>query len=131
MTNFDPRVINANPRPAGAAVLAGVAVILIVILLYASIAYVPPGSAGVLTSFGRVTGEVLPEGTHFVSPFKINHVLTVRTQSQEEHTSTPSSEGLNLEIDTSLIYHLNRDKAASVFQSIGSEYSATIVEPTL
>jgi len=78
-------------------------------------AYVPPGHVGVLTSFGRVTDQILPEGTHFVSPFKINHVMTVRTQSQEEHTSTPSSEGLNLEIDTSLIYHLNPDKAADVF----------------
>src|SRR5438105_4341157 len=131
MTNFDPRIINANPKPAGAAVLVVAALILIMILFYASIAYVPPGSAGVLTSFGRVTGEILPEGTHFVSPFKINHVLTVRTQTQEEHTSTPSMEGLNLEIDTSLIYHLNGDKAANVFQSIGSQYASTIVEPTL
>src|SRR5947209_9791546 len=103
----------------------------IIISLWASVAYVPPGHAGILTSFGRVTGEVLPEGTHFVSPFKINNVLTIRTQSQEEHTSTPSSEGLNLEIDTSLIYHLNPDKASEVFRSIGSNYSATIVEPTL
>lgn len=132
MSPFDanPRIINASaPRPN--LVLAIVAVVLLVILLYASIAYVPPGHAGVLTSFGRVTGEVLPEGTHFVSPFKINHVLTIRTQSQEEHTSTPSSEGLNLEIDTSLIYHLNAAKAADVFRNIGSEYAHTIVEPTL
>lgn len=61
----------------------------------------------------------------------INHVLTIRTQSQEEHTSTPSSEGLNLEIDTSLIYHLNPNKAAEVFRSIGSDYSRTIVDPNL
>jgi regulator of protease activity HflC (stomatin/prohibitin superfamily) len=100
-------------------------------MVYAAVAYVPPGHVGVLTSFGRVTGEVLPEGTHFVSPFKINHVLSVRTQTQEEHTSTPSSEGLNLEIDTSLIFHLSPDKAADVFQRIGTEYSATIIEPTL
>ena len=101
------------------------------ILVWASIAYVPPGSVGVLTSFGAVTGETLPEGTHFVSPFKINHVMTIRTQTQEEHTSTPSSEGLNLEIDTSFIYHLNRDKAANVFQSIGTNYGPTIVDPNL
>ncbi len=131
MTNFDPRTINANPRPAGVPVLAGVLLILIVILFYASIAYVPPGSAGVLTSFGRVTGEILPEGTHFVSPFKINHVLTVRTQTQEEHTSTPSMEGLNLEMDTSLIYHLNWGKAADVFREIGPLYASTIVDPNL
>lgn len=125
------RVIEANPKPILRLILAGVVVGLFLIGMYAAVAYVPPGHVGVLTSFGQVTKEVLPEGTHFVSPFKFNHVLSVRTQSQEEHTSTPSSEGLNLEIDTSLIYHLNPDKAAQVFQSIGSQYAATIVEPTL
>src|SRR6266404_1978641 len=131
MAHFDPRIINSNPRSLSAPALAGVVVVLLVILGWCSLAYVPPGSAGVLTSFGRVTGEIIPEGTHFVSPFKINHVLTVRTQTQEEHTSTPSSEGLNLEIDTSLIYHLNPDKAADVFKHIGSTYAGTLVEPTL
>ena len=131
MGHFDPRVINANQRSAGTAVLVGIGLILVLILAWAALAYVPPGSVGVLTSFGRVTGEVLPEGTHFVSPFKVNHVLTVRTQSREEHTSTPSMEGMNLEMDTSLIYHLNRDKAAKVFQNIGTSYAATIIEPIL
>ena len=124
------RTINVG-KPQPTLVLTLIAIVAIAILLYCSMAYVPAGHVGVLTSFGRVTGEVLPEGTHFVSPFKINHVMSIRTQSQEEHTSTPSSEGLNLEIDTSLIYHLNPDKAAAVFQSIGSEYASTIVTPTL
>ncbi|HKF22124.1 MAG TPA: prohibitin family protein [Candidatus Angelobacter sp.] len=132
MANFGTsRVIDVNPAPIFRFVVIGAMVFLVFIMLYAAVAYVPPGHVGVLTSFGRVTGEVLPEGTHFVSPFKINHVLSVRTQTQEEHTSTPSSEGLNLEIDTSLIYHLSPDKAAAVFQTIGTQYSATIIEPNL
>jgi len=131
MAQFDPRIINANARSVSSAALIGLGLILVLILLWASVAYVPPGSVGVLTSFGRVTGDILPEGTHFVSPFKVNHVMTVRTQTQEEHTSTPSSEGLNLEIDTSLIYHLNWGKSADVFRSIGTQYAATIIEPNL
>jgi prohibitin 1 len=131
MSHFDPRIINSNPRSSSAPILVVMGVVLIAILAWASMAYVPPGSAGVLTSFGRVTGEILPEGTHFVSPFKVNHVMTVRTQTQEEHTSTPSSEGLNLEIDTSLIYHLNWGKAADVFRTLGTQYSSTIIEPNL
>ena len=91
----------------------------LIILLWASVAYVPPGKMGVLVYFGRVTGETLPAGTHFVSPFKINHVFSVRTQAQEEHTSTPSMEGLNLEIDTSLIYHLDQSHAADVYSKLG------------
>ena len=131
MAQFDPRVITVNPRAAGRPILIGIGLIFLLIMLWASVAYVPPGSVGVLTFFGRVTGEVLPEGTQCVSPFKVNHVLTVRTQTQEEHTSTPSSEGLNLEIDTSLIYHLSRDKAADVFQKIGTDYGKTIIDPNL
>lgn len=131
MSHFDPRIINANPRSMATPALVISGLVFALIIIWSSVAYVPPGSVGILTSFGRVTGEVLPEGTHLVSPFKINHVLTVRTQTQEEHTSTPSSEGLNLEIDTSLIYHLNRDKAADVFQSIGTNYGSTIIDPNL
>jgi prohibitin 1 len=126
-----PRIIDANSPAFPKIVVGGVLLVLLVILLYASMAYVPSGHVGVLTSFGRVTYEVLPEGTHFVNPFKVNHVLSVRTQSQEEHTSTPSSEGLNLEIDTSLIYHLNPERAAAVFKSLGSQYASILVEPTL
>jgi len=112
-------------------ILVGVVALLVVILGYASLAYVPPGSVGVLTSFGRVTDEILSEGTHFVSPFKVNHVLTVRTQTQEEHTSTPSKEGLTLEMDISLTYRLNPEKAASVYQALGTNYALTIIDPNL
>jgi prohibitin 1 len=123
------RIVDVSPHPRMILWIMGA--IILVILAWASLAYVPPGHVGVLTFFGKITDQVLSEGTHFVNPFKINHVLSIRTQSQEEHTSTPSSEGLNLEIDTSLIYHLNPEQAAKVFREIGTEYSATIVEPNL
>jgi prohibitin 1 len=132
MANFGTsRVIDANPTPVFRLVGIGVLVFLVVLMLYAAVAYVPPGHVGVLTSFGKVTFEILPEGTHFVSPFKINHVLSVRTETQEEHTSTPSMEGLNLEMDTSLIYHLSSEKAANLFQTLGTEYAARIIDPNL
>jgi prohibitin 1 len=131
MGNFNPRVINANPGAHGPLILVGLSIFLVVILLFASMAYVPVGSVGVLSIFGRVTGEILPEGTHFVSPFKINNKLSIQTQTQEEHTSTPSMEGLNLEIDTSLIYHLDPEKAANLYQTIGAHYAAIIIDPNL
>jgi regulator of protease activity HflC (stomatin/prohibitin superfamily) len=122
MSHFDPRIITSNPKPVVGPILVGAGLLLIIILAWASLAYVPAGNVGVLVYFGRVTGETLPAGTHFVSPFKVNHVFSVRTQSQEEHTSTPSMEGLNLEIDTSLIYHLDQSHAADDY---------TIIDPNL
>jgi regulator of protease activity HflC (stomatin/prohibitin superfamily) len=85
----------------------------------------------VLTLFGRVTGEVLPEGVHLVNPFKANNEMSIRTQEIKESASVPSAEGLVMNLDTSLIYHLNPDKAAEVYQKIGPNYMNVLVEPNL
>jgi regulator of protease activity HflC (stomatin/prohibitin superfamily) len=105
--------------------------ILILILVWASVAYVPAGHVGVLTLFGRVTGDVLPEGTHFVNPFKINNTMSVRTQELKETASVPSDEGLVMTLDTSLLFRLSPEKAAEVFRTIGPNYVAVVVEPNL
>jgi regulator of protease activity HflC (stomatin/prohibitin superfamily) len=105
--------------------------IVVVILLYASIAYVPAGHVGVLTLFGRVTGDVLPEGTHLVNPFKVNTVLSTRTQELKETATVPSTEGLIMTLDTSLLFRLDKDKASEVIRTIGPNYIAIVVEPNL
>jgi len=105
--------------------------ILLAIFVWASIAYVPAGHVGVLTLFGRVTGDVLSEGTHFVNPFKANNVMSIRTQELKETASVPSDEGLVMTLDTSLLFRLNPEKAAEVFQKIGPNYVEIVVEPTL
>ena len=111
----------------------GVAVIgvLALILIYASIAYVPAGHVGVLTLFGRVTGDVLPEGTHIVNPFKANNTMSIRTQELKETASVPSDEGLVMTLDTSLLFRLSPGSAAQVYQKIGPNYVDVIVEPNM
>src|SRR5258707_15495778 len=113
--------------------LVGVFVIglLLVIFLFSAIARVDSGAVGVLTLFGRVTGEALPEGIHLINPLKAKNELSIRTQEIKESASVPSSEGLVMNLDTSLIYHLNPEKAAEVYQKIGPNYMAVLVEPNL
>lgn len=104
---------------------------LVAFLLYASVAYVPPGHVGVLTLFGRVTGEWLPEGTHFVNPFKVNHKMSIRTQELKEQASVPSNEGLIMTLDTSLLFRLNPDKAPDIYRTVGPRFIEVVIEPTL
>jgi regulator of protease activity HflC (stomatin/prohibitin superfamily) len=125
------RVIDANSNPAFRLFAIAAAAFLLVVLLFASVARVDSGHVGVLTLFGRVTGEVLPEGVHLVNPFKVNNQMSIRTQEIKESASVPSSEGLVMNLDTSLIYHLNPEKAAEVYQKIGPNYMAVLVEPNL
>ncbi|MBZ5696466.1 MAG: prohibitin family protein [Acidobacteriia bacterium] len=105
--------------------------VVLLILLYASVAYVPAGNVGVLTLWGRVTGEVLPEGTHLVNPFKGNNTMSIRTQELKETASVPSDEGLVMTLDTSLLFRLNPERAADVYQKIGPAYIDVVVEPNM
>jgi prohibitin 1 len=115
--------------PGGLGMIA--LLVLIAIFVYASVAYVPAGHVGVLTLFGRVTGDVLPEGTHFVNPFKANNTMSIRTEELKETASVPSDEGLVMTLDTSLLFRLNPERAADVFQKIGPNFVQVVVEPTL
>src|ERR1700693_3691710 len=104
---------------------------LVIIMLMASTTSIPTGNVGVLTLFGRVTGETLPEGIHLVNPLKSVQKLSVQTQSVKESANVPSNEGLILALDTSLLFRLDKDKAAYVYQTVGDNYAEKIVEPTL
>lgn len=125
------RVIDSNPRPALRLVGIALLTLILIILLFNSVIKVRTGHVAVLTLFGRVTGEVLGEGIHLINPAKSTNEMSVQTQEIKESASVPSSEGLVMNLDTSLIYRLNPEKAAEVFQKIGSNYVARIVEPML
>jgi prohibitin 1 len=137
MTIFDPargRVIDTGSGMGGnllKLIVLGIVAFLLVILLFSSVTRVGTGHVGVLTLFGRVTGETLGEGIHVINPLKTNNEMSIQTQTIKESASVPSSEGLMMALDTSLIYHLNPDRAADVFQHIGADYENVVVEPTL
>jgi prohibitin 1 len=123
--------IPGNLGGFGSKLLQGLGLLLVVILLFASVVSVPTGHVGVLTLFGRVTGEALGEGIHVINPLKSVQRLSIQTQSVKETANVPSNEGLILALDTSLLFHLDRSKAAEVFQKVGANYAEKIVEPTM
>src|SRR5689334_2806505 len=129
--NAQGRTIDVGGGTVGKLAGAAVAGLIVLILLFNSIVKVPTGSVAILTLFGRVTGEVLPEGIHLINPLKASNELSIRTQEIKESASVPSSEGLVMNLDTSLIYHLNPEKAAELYQKVGPNYMAVLVEPNL
>jgi regulator of protease activity HflC (stomatin/prohibitin superfamily) len=136
MTIFDPargRIADSGPHGSGLLRLIGLGILgfVLVVLFFSAVTRVGTGHVGVLTLFGRVTGETLGEGIHLINPLKTNNELSIQTQTIKESANVPSSEGLMMNLDTSLIYHLNPDRAAEVFQKIGGDYENVVVEPTL
>jgi regulator of protease activity HflC (stomatin/prohibitin superfamily) len=106
----------------------------LLILFWSSVTSVPAGHVGVMSLFGKVdtrAGETLGEGIHFVNPFKSVREMSVRTQTVKETSRVPSSEGLEMALDTSLIFHVRADKAAELYQRVGTNYLEVLVEPQL
>src|ERR1700747_3360530 len=136
MTILDPargRVIDTGGYGGNRRRLVGlsIAAFLIVIVVFNCITRVGTGHVGVLTLFGRVTGETLGEGIHFINPLKTNNEMSIQRQTLKESANVPSSEGLMMSLDTSLIYHLSPERATEAYKKIGKDYENVVVEPTL
>ena len=119
------------PRRAGRGL--GIVLLLAVIAATASCGFrtIDTGHVGVTTLFGKLTGEQLPEGLHMVNPLKRVEEMSVRTQEIKEHADVPSSEGLIIGLETSLLYRLEPERAAEVYQKIGPRYVEIVVIPNL
>ena len=136
MTIFDPvhgKGIDGGGMGRGYLRLIGLVLgaLFLVILFFSAVTRVGTGHVGVLTLFGKVTGETLGEGIHLINPLKSVQKMSVQTQSVKESANVPSNEGLILALDTSLLFHLDRAKAAYVYQTIGDNYAEKIIEPNL
>jgi prohibitin 1 len=119
--------------PGGSAIrrsgLALLAVVALGITALNSVACVKTGHVGILTVFGRVTGRTIGEGMHLVNPLSRVTELSIKSQEAKERASVPSKEGLIMGLEASVLYHLQPDRAADVFQKIGPGYADVLLIP--
>jgi prohibitin 1 len=113
-------------RSVGTLVLIGVAVV----VASSSTSCVRTGHVGVVTVFGRVTGQALTEGIHVVNPAAKVTELSIKTQEVKEHAAVPSKEGLIMGLEASILYHLDSGRAAEFFRQIGPNYAEVLLQPT-
>jgi regulator of protease activity HflC (stomatin/prohibitin superfamily) len=107
----------------------GTLAVLAALTLSCTVRTIGTGHVGVVTLFGAITGEQLSEGIHIVSPLKRVAELSIRTQESKEHAEVPSSEGLIIALESSLLHRLDPARAAEVYQKIGPSYDQVLVSP--
>jgi regulator of protease activity HflC (stomatin/prohibitin superfamily) len=129
----EEHVIDVGQMGRGAMRRGGfiIGAIALVVLLFWSVVSVPAGHVAVITLFGRVTGQTLSEGIHMINPLAAAHEMSVRTQELKEQASVPSTEGLIVTLDTSLLYRLDAARASEAYQKIGPRYVEVVLEPNL
>jgi prohibitin 1 len=121
------------PFPSGRRVvrLVVIAVALIVLLVGSPVTMIPAGHVGVKDLFGRVSSDVLPPGVRFVIPFTRVAKMSVKTREVKETAEVPSKEGLIMDLEGSLLYRLDPQKADDIYRTIGKDYEEIAVQPQI
>jgi prohibitin 1 len=129
-----PKLFEVVPSSApgrGIVRLVVVAIVLILLLAGNPITVIPAGHVGVKDFFGSVSPNVLPPGVRFVFPFTRVVKMSIQTQEVKETAEVPSKEGLTMELEGSLLFRLDPEKAANIYKTVGQDYQEIAVHPQI
>ena len=91
---------------------------------------IPAGHVGVVDFFGIVSDRTLPPGINPVNPLATVHEFSMQTHEHKETMEVLSREGLTIGLEISVLYRLNPDSAARVYQTIaGGDYETIVLIP--
>jgi regulator of protease activity HflC (stomatin/prohibitin superfamily) len=106
-------------------------ILLVLLLIYLSTTIVPAGHVGVQDFFGRVSDRILAPGINLIVPGTAVVKFSVQTREMKETAAVPTSEGLIVNLDVSLLFRLQPDAAARVYKTIGRRFEGVVIDPQL
>lgn len=118
--------------------------ILLLWLFFASIVVVDAGYTGVYSLFGKVKNEELRSGFHLVIPLARVTPMSIRTEEytmsiaqgegkkyEADAITSLTKEGLSVDLDMTVLYRLEEDKASDVYKDVGLDYEDKIIRPMI
>ncbi|MBN1290967.1 MAG: prohibitin family protein [Candidatus Latescibacteria bacterium] len=104
-------------------------VIGIILLIGSGVRIIGPGEVGVLDLFGRVQEGEIHSGVNLVNPLMRVHTFSIKTQELQESMNVPSQEGLQVDLDVSILYRVKEDAASEIFRTIGTRFEDIVIKP--
>jgi regulator of protease activity HflC (stomatin/prohibitin superfamily) len=114
----------------GSSAIFGAAGVVFALLAFGQmITVVPAGNVGVVDFFGTVSENTLKAGINIINPLARVVKFSVKTEELKETMDVPSKEGLTVQLEISALFHLNPEKAAEVYKSVGENYVDILLVP--
>jgi regulator of protease activity HflC (stomatin/prohibitin superfamily) len=100
------------------------------IIFLSSCVTIRQGTVGVKRTIGKIDERVIPPGARAYNPFVSRIIVVpVRTENLEVNLELPSKEGLNVNADISILYHVEQAKATDIIGEIGMNYEEVVILP--
>ncbi len=142
--NIDSNKFSKMPAQAKKIAISVVVVILLLWLFFASIVIVDAGETGVYSLFGKVKDKELRSGFHLVIPLAKVTKMSIRTEeytmsivtgegkiNRADAITSLTKEGLNVDLDITVLYHLNEEDASDVYKNVGLNYEEKVIRPSI
>ncbi len=124
------KVQEKNIAFRGISILAALATVFFAgLAVMQCVTVVPAGNVGVVDTFGTVSDNTLKAGINIVNPFARVIKFSVKTQELKEVMDVPSKEGLTVQLELSVLYHVNPERAADLYRTVGENYLDVIIVP--
>ncbi len=109
----------------------GIVVLVGLITFFSSFVVVKSGYVGVVTTLGKVTGEMQP-GFNWKQPFT-QHVTQMNVQVQKDQTeaSAASKDLQTVSTTIALNYHLDHAQVSNVYVNLSPDYADRIISPAV
>lgn len=115
-------------------ILVGITLALVIglIILFASTSIVPTGHIGVVTLYSKVQDKYLDAGFHWVKPFVEDvHDVDIRTQKYANTVEGSAKDLQIVNITMSINYQIKPEKVTELYAKVGADYSNIILNPAL
>ncbi len=88
------------------------------------------GEVGVTKSFGSIADTPIPQGVALVFPVAREvEIWNVKLQEKKEQAQVPSSEGLIVGLDTSLLFQVRSEAAPKLRKTVGRDFEKVLIQP--
>ncbi len=118
--------------------------IVIIVIVMNILIVIPAGQTGVRTLFGKVKDQEVSSGLHIINPLENVERMSVRTEEYTmsvaqgegqkagaDQISALTNEGLQVDLDITVFYHLDERSASDVYKNLGLNYQEKIIRPEI
>jgi len=120
----------AGPLRLASRAALGLGIVLpALIILFSTFKLIPAGHVGVATLFGGVQPRALPEGFNLINPLLDVTLMSTQVQRRSAKYDAASKDLQAVHVEMVLNYRLLPDRAPEVYQRIGVDFAAVIIDP--
>jgi len=105
--------------------------VFVMVCILSSLRTVPAGHLGLVTTFGSPSPSLRTPGMHVCNPFAGMEQFSTKTTRFEQSNTVPTKEGLLVELDVALLFHVLPEKIFEIYTTLGDDYVDVLIAPLL